>query len=303
MMIAQSIQSQDAAAELSRALGGRRSGRGWVARCPAHDDRQPSLSIADGADGRLLLRCFAGCSWSAIQTALEAKSLWPGRNTYLPGSARGWGPSRGQRRPVRQPGQLAFLKGIWRRATPPPGTEVETYLTSRSLTTPIPPTLRYLRLRHRESGLWLPCMLAAVQDGTGRLAGVHRTYLRPDGCGKANVAPVKKMLGACRGGTVRLSPAGTRLAICEGIETGLSVLEARPDLAIWCSLSAGNLDQLTLPPVVEEVVLVADGDPVGLAAAHRAAQRYGATGRRVRLVELPRGMDANDVLRREAAAV
>jgi hypothetical protein len=63
----------------------------------------------------------------------------------------------------------------------------------------------------------------------------------------------------------------------------------------------GNLDQLTLPPVVEEIVLVADGDHMGLAAAHRAAQRYGATGRRVRLVELPRGMDANDVLRREAS--
>ena len=47
-------------------------------------------------------------------------------------------------------------------------------------------------------------------------------------------------------------------------------------------------------------MLVADGDPVGLAAAHRAAQRYGASGRRIRLVELPPGMDANDVLRREA---
>ena len=145
-------------------------------------------------------------------------------------------------------------------------------------------------------------MVAAVQDCAGRLAGVHRTYLRPDGCGKANVDPVKKMLGACHGGAVRLSPVGTRLAVCEGIETGLSVLEARPDLAIWCSLSAANLDQLRLPAVVEEVVLVADGDPVGLAAAYRAARRYGATGRRVRLVELPRRMDANDVLRREAAA-
>jgi putative DNA primase/helicase len=300
-MVSQNLLADGAAAELSRVLGGRRSGRSWVARCPAHDDRQPSLSIADGADGRLLLRCFAGCSWSAIQAALEAKSLWPGRNAYLPGSAQGWGPPRGQRRLVRQPGQLTCLRRIWHRGTPAPGTEVETYLMSRALTTPVPPTLRYLRLRHWESGLWLPCMLAAVQDGTGRLAGLHRTYLRPDGCGKANVDPVRKMLGACRGGAVRLSPVGTRLALCEGIETALSVLEVSPDLAIWCSLSAGNLDQLTLPPVVEEIVLVADGDHVGLAAAHRAAQRYGATGRRVRLVELPRGMDANDVLRREAS--
>ena len=96
--------------------------------------------------------------------------------------------------------------------------------------------------------------------------------------------------------------SGRRLALCEGIETGLSIRQACPDLAVWCALSAGNLDRLTLPPEVEEVVLVADGDPVGLAAAHRAAQRYGASGRRIRLVELPSGMDANDMLRREAAA-
>jgi DNA primase len=44
-----------------------------------------------------------------------------------------------------------------------------------------------------------------------------------------------------------------------------------------------------VPPLVEQVVLVADGDGVGVAAAYRAAQRYGASGRRMRLVELPRG--------------
>ena len=145
-------------------------------------------------------------------------------------------------------------------------------------------------------------MVAAVQGPDGRLSGLHRTFLQPGGCGKAGVEPAKKMLGACRGGAVRLTPGGRRLALCEGIETGLSVREACPDIAVWCALSAGNLDQLTLPPLVKKVVLVADGDPVGLAAAHRAAQRYGASGRRIRLVELPRGMDANDVLRREAAA-
>jgi hypothetical protein len=145
-------------------------------------------------------------------------------------------------------------------------------------------------------------MVAAVQAAEGRLNGLHRTYLRPDGRGKADVEPAKKMLGACRGGAVRLTSVGRRLALCEGIETGLSIREACNDLAVWCALSAGNLDRLTLPPEVEEIVLVADGDPVGLAAAHRAAQRYGSSGRRIRLVQLPRGMDANDVLLREAAA-
>ncbi|MCY1206635.1 hypothetical protein D9M72_182090 [compost metagenome] len=38
------------------------SARGFTARCPAHDDRNPSLSIKEGDDGRVLLHCFAGCT-------------------------------------------------------------------------------------------------------------------------------------------------------------------------------------------------------------------------------------------------
>ena len=61
-------------------------------------------------------------------------------------------------------------------------------------------------------------MVAAVQTQDGRLGGLHRTFLRPNGSGKADVEPVKKMLGACRGGAVRLAPAGPRLALCEGMD-------------------------------------------------------------------------------------
>jgi hypothetical protein len=254
------------------------------------------------ADGGLLLHCFAGCSWSAIRTALEARSLWPERERYAPRSPKSWASTHHRSPSTPQEDELSFLRRIWCNATPAAATKVETYLHSRFLTAPAPPTLRYARLRHRESGQWLPCMVAAVQRADGRLTGLHRTYLQPDGNGKADVEPVKKMLGACRGGAVRLTPVGRQLAICEGIETGLSIREACPDLAVWCALGAGNLDRLTLPPLVEEVVLVADADPVGLAAAHRATQHHGESGRRIRLVELPWGMDANDLLRREVAA-
>lgn len=40
----------------------RQRGNGWTARCPAHEDKGPSLSITEGDDGRVLLHCFAGCS-------------------------------------------------------------------------------------------------------------------------------------------------------------------------------------------------------------------------------------------------
>jgi len=48
----------------------RRSGRGWMARCPAHADRTPSLSITAGDDGRILLHDFGGCPTAEIVKAL-----------------------------------------------------------------------------------------------------------------------------------------------------------------------------------------------------------------------------------------
>ena len=63
----------------------KRSGTGWTARCPAHDDRTPSLSIDEGDDGRLLLKCHAGCATEAVVAALgltlaDLSPDTPGRN-------------------------------------------------------------------------------------------------------------------------------------------------------------------------------------------------------------------------------
>lgn len=64
---------------LDRLDGVQPNGTGWMARCPAHDDRKASLSIHEGDDGRILLRCFAGCEPSEIVAALdlELRDLFP----------------------------------------------------------------------------------------------------------------------------------------------------------------------------------------------------------------------------------
>jgi len=64
------------AREIASALKGRQSGAGWSARCPAHDDRNPSLSIDEGDDGRPLVRCHTGCSQEAVIDALRSRGLW-----------------------------------------------------------------------------------------------------------------------------------------------------------------------------------------------------------------------------------
>lgn len=57
----------------------RHSGEGYVARCPAHDDRNPSLSISESPDRKILLKCHAGCDYKDIcqRLGIEDKDLFP----------------------------------------------------------------------------------------------------------------------------------------------------------------------------------------------------------------------------------
>ena len=61
---------------IAKALGGRIAGGGWMARCPAHDDREPSLSICDADDGKVLVRCHAGCDQERVIVTLRSRGLW-----------------------------------------------------------------------------------------------------------------------------------------------------------------------------------------------------------------------------------
>src|SRR5229473_1550446 len=63
--------------EIAKRLQGRRKLSGWIARCPAHDDRNPSLSLNEAPDGKILVKCHAGCDQAAVVAALKALGLWP----------------------------------------------------------------------------------------------------------------------------------------------------------------------------------------------------------------------------------
>ena len=49
----------------------KRRGKGWSARCPAHEDQIPSLSVTEGDDGRVLLHCHGGCGTTEVLRALK----------------------------------------------------------------------------------------------------------------------------------------------------------------------------------------------------------------------------------------
>ena len=69
--------------ELATRLHAKPAGDGWLAKCPAHDDRKASLSIGVGGDGRTLLHCHAGCALDDILAAahLEQTDLFPEQQT------------------------------------------------------------------------------------------------------------------------------------------------------------------------------------------------------------------------------
>ncbi len=135
------------AAEIARALGGRKAGAWWSCRCPAHNDHDPSLGVRDG-DRSVIVRCFAGCDSRDVIAALRARGLWDGRD-------RDDYRSRAGPRPRRDPDRTsttAAARALWRKARPAAETIVAQYLAARGIEAPIPPTLRFLaECWHRET--------------------------------------------------------------------------------------------------------------------------------------------------------
>jgi hypothetical protein len=139
-------------------------------------------------------------------------------------------------------------------------------------------------------------MVALVTRGADETPiAIHRTFIAPDGTGKAPVTSQKMMFGPCRGGAVRLGVPKDVLMIGEGIETCLAAMVATSYPA-WAALSTSGLRALNLPDYLGHVILLADGDDPGEAAARDCAWRWKQEGRRVRIARPPRSMDFNDLL-------
>jgi hypothetical protein len=269
-----------------------------MARCPAHDDSTPSLSICD-VDDKVLVHCHAGCEQEQVIAVLRTRGLW---SNNRPQSFRAIAA-----RLVRQPNEGDRGRGeaalrIWRSANPADGTLVNVYLASRGVHLPPPAVLRFAWLKHPSGGIW-PAMVALVTKGEdGTPLAIHRTFLRRDGKGKAPVDPEKMMLGPCSGGAVRLGGPGNLLMVGEGIETTLAAMQATGHPA-WAALSTSGLRNLVLPHDVRDAIVLADGDDPGESAARDCALRWKREGRRVRIARPPQGMDFNDLLLRRAPRI
>ena len=81
----------------------------------------------------------------------------------------------------------------------------------------------------------------------------------------------------------------------EGVETCLAAMQATGHSA-WAALSTSGLRTLSLPEQIRRVIVLADADEPGEAAARDCALRWKLEGRRVRIARPPQGMDFNDLL-------
>lgn len=198
-------------------------------------------------------------------------------------------------------GTPAAAVRLFAASMPVPGTLAETYLRSRGLTRGgASNALRFHpKCWHRDEGqtrsLPRPALIAAVTDGAGMCQGVHRTWLAPDGQGKAAVETQRRAMGHLLGNAVRLTPHDDVLVVGEGIETMLSLVEAVPGLPVWAALSSGHLGAVLLPEGVQRLYIAIDRDPAGQRAAERLSARATEVGIAVRVLE-PRLGDFNDDL-------
>jgi hypothetical protein len=268
-----------------------------MAFCPAHiNTRTPALSLSDGIGGRLLATCHAGCNFADILNALRELGLVEGRGQSLSPDPMLTERLRAEKQADADK-RAARARKLWMETHPIGGTLAETYLRSRGITCLLPDTLRFHPACWHVTAQRFPAMVSLVEGGAG--FAVHRTYLRPDGSGKADVEPAKAMLGAVKGGAVRLTDKQGPLVVAEGIETALSLASGLLDgpVTIYAALSTSGMPGLQLPNEPGRLIIASDGDQAGHKAANTLAERATAAGWCVELCPAPDGQDWNDVLR------
>lgn len=277
----------------------RLSGAGWACRCPAHDDRNPSLSIHAGDDGRVLLNCHAGCTVDAVCGAigLRPSDLFLdgrcGRNRIKP-------PTRSSSNVYRNTaGDTVIADSV----------DVDRTTCRRKFTTGYKAVAELERRHGPRSATW------TYHNATGDPVGLVIRWNRPTG---KEIRPIgKTKAGWIMGGMptprplyalpdLLATPAGTRVYIVEGEK----VADAARSVGLVATTSPHGCKSASKadwsPVAGHDVVILPDHDKAGEVYAGDATRLCMAAGaksvRIVRLVDewpdLPDGGDLADLAER-----
>ncbi len=205
----------------------------------------------------------------------------------------------------RPPAERA--RRLLRMTLPLAGTLADRYLRQRGIAgASLHPALRFhpscyyrnLATGRRTS---FPALIATVTDPCGAITGVHRTWLDPDGNGKAKVEDPRRALGGLLGNAVRFRfPVNGPVSVVaagEGLESILSLSHVIPGMPMVAALAANHLAAFRIPAGCRRLYIAADADAAGrhgIEGLSRRAQELGI----LPLVLAPELGDFNEDLRR-----
>jgi hypothetical protein len=285
------------AREIAEALGGKREANGrYTCRCPAHDDRTPSLSVWDDADGRVAVHCFASCSYEAVTDALRAKGLWPERSE----KAKGNKPKLSTAEQARE---------MFERARPLDPNVAHPYFLARGIDTRRFPDLgKTLRLldaaRHPDSGTVGPAIIAAVINNDGFVCGIQRIFLTTDQSAKRPVVKPKMSLGSVKGRAIRLGPQSGTVLVAEGIEDAMTgALAMNMAHGVFAVTGGKMMPSLILPAYAEDVIVLSDNDAPGRQCTAKSARAFKGQGRSLSVAYPPEEVkDFNELVKGKTGA-
>jgi hypothetical protein len=178
-------------------------------------------------------------------------------------------------RPAVTVGSQEAARRLFAISGPIEGTVVETYLQRRRIahvhhggSLRFHPRCYYRPDEHLLTETW-PAMIACVTDLDGRITGVHRTWLDPNGfdrirLGKAPIDTPRRAMGDLLGNAVRFGAADDDVLVAgEGIETMLSLRYVLPTLPMAAALSANHLAAMALSSSLRRLYIARDADAAG----------------------------------------
>jgi putative DNA primase/helicase len=248
-------------------------------------------NVCGAGDGMKLAMCFTGKAFPEVAAQIDRMV-----GNIKPGEAPNPDLTEEDRRQILRQTYAATKPVV-------PGDLADAYLTSRGVGEVIyPSALRFgAALRDGEGGV-RPALVAMVGlHGQAKFVSMHRTFLRPDGLAKAEMAAPRKLMpghlayGAC---VMLTEYTGGALGIAEGIETAMSA-SALYELPVWAAINATMLAKWIPPEGCDEVAIFGDNDPKfgGQSAAFTLAHRLACKGVSVSVHIPPQiGIDWNDAL-------
>lgn len=250
-------------------LGGTWMGNHAMVRCPAHDDRTPSLSIRQGRRS-ILVHCFAGCDGAdvmrAVRSALgrcigtEAAQLVAANDRPAP-----------------------FLR-LWDSAQPIIGTLGERYLRDVRGITFTPPDVRFhprCPMGRGRAARFLPALLVGVFRHE-RLIAVQRLFL--DAATAARTQ--RMMLGNSRGGTWPARLTDPTMRIAEGFESACAFRQITGLEAGTC-FGVRNFAGFSHGCGTKAIALLPDNDDEGLSFARHAVEHRHSEGLPISVIACP----------------